>query len=657
MFITMKKVKVFRFLALCGLLALFALCSGYTLAQGYSIKQYLNIRSASSPQFSPDAKTIAYLGNDTGTSQIYLIPTAGDRPRQLTNFEDNVSFVRWLPDGKRLLFGKARGGDENTQFFLINADGTSLLPLTDNPQIRYNYGDMTADGEWIFYSSNKRDRRYFNIYRMNLKDGREELLLGDDGNYSVAAVNDNGSFVIVSKSGTELSLDNDLFLLDVRKKGLTHLTPHRGASEFSDPVFTADGFFLSHNDQRDFSVLEFWRQKSAARGNDWSPENLVKETVYAEDNSDIDSVAANRYISVLAFTVNRNGYSKLFVKGIETDGKPLVTSIKPIGQSIELPREGIISGLEVSSDGSKLAFAFNSPIDNTNIWVADLKTKKVKKITSASTAGIRPASFVRPELIKFKSFDGLEVTGWYYPAKVLSRRFRRQPPAVLVSVHGGPEGQERPGFNSLYQYYLSQGYAIFAPNVRGSTGFGKAFSHLDDVRNREDSVRDLAEGVRWLIENKKADRDRIAVMGGSYGGYMTLAAITLYPELWAAAVDTVGIANWETFLKNTSGYRRRQREVEYGRLDRDLDFLRSISPINRVDRIRCPLFVIHGKNDPRVPYTEAEQIVAAIKARGGIVEYKLYDDEGHGISKLKNRLDLYPRVAAFLRQYVLNRKK
>ncbi|MGH7783125.1 MAG: alpha/beta hydrolase family protein, partial [Candidatus Binatia bacterium] len=247
-----------------------------------------------------------------------------------------------------------------------------------------------------------------------------------------------------------------------------------------------------------------------------------------------------------------------------------------------------------------------------------------------------------------------DIPAWYYLPRMgpgakdrVGNKYK-----TIVSVHGGPEGQERPGFNALYQYYLSRGYAILATNVRGSTGYGKTYTHLDDVKNREDSVKDLSYAVEWLKKSGYADPKKVAIMGGSYGGYMTLAAITLYPDLWAAAVDTVGIGNWETFLKNTSGYRRRQREVEYGRLDRDIDFLRSISPINKIDRIKCPLFVIAGKNDPRVPWTEGQQMVDALKKRGSIVEWKLYDDEGHGVAKLKNRQDLYPRVADFLDKYM-----
>jgi dipeptidyl aminopeptidase/acylaminoacyl peptidase len=277
-------------------------------------------------------------------------------------------------------------------------------------------------------------------------------------------------------------------------------------------------------------------------------------------------------------------------------------------------------------------------------------------------AGIAETSFIRPKLIKYKSFDGREISAWYYePSRQRSFSLKLNDPKdasglksskptmpVIVSIHGGPESQERPGFNPLYQYYLSRGYGILAPNVRGSTGYGKTFTHLDDVKKREDSVKDIAAGVDWLKTTGGADPRRIAVMGNSYGGYMTLAAITLYPDLWAAAVDTVGISNWESFLKNTSGYRRRQREVEYGRLDKDLNFLRSVSPIKKIDRIKCPLFVIAGRNDPRVPWTEGQQMVDAIRKRGGAVEWKVYDDEGHGISKLKNRLALYPLVADFL---------
>ena len=342
----------------------------------------------------------------------------------------------------------------------------------------------------------------------------------------------------------------------------------------------------------------------------------------------------------------------------------MISNFDSKSETVKLTAPGIVGSLQFSNDGGKLAFSFSSAKYNSDVWLYDVKSKSLTQITKSSRSDIPQETFVAPKLIAFNSFDGRQISAWFYipkgaklgiipiagPTKTIATNLKPFP--VIVSVHGGPEGQERPGFNPLYQYYLSRGYAVLATNVRGSTGYGKTFTHLDDVRKREDSVKDLAFAVEWLKTSGGADAKKIAVTGGSYGGYMTMAAITLYPDLWAAAVDTVGIVNWETFLKNTSGYRRRQREVEYGMLDKDIDFLRSISPIAKVDKIKTPLFVIQGKNDPRVPYTEAEQVVEALKKRGAIVEYKLYDDEGHGISKLKNRLDLYPRVADFLDKYM-----
>jgi dipeptidyl aminopeptidase/acylaminoacyl peptidase len=225
-------------------------------------------------------------------------------------------------------------------------------------------------------------------------------------------------------------------------------------------------------------------------------------------------------------------------------------------------------------------------------------------------------------------------------------------PPVIVNPHGGPESQTRPSFNAIYQYFLQHGYAILAPNVRGSTGYGTAYLNLDNTTRRMDSVADLAHAAYWLRDHKKGDPKRLIVYGGSYGGFMVLSSVTTYPDLWAAGIDVVGIANWVTFLENTGPYRRANREAEYGNLREHRAFLEKISPINHVDKIRCPMMVIHGGNDPRVPVGEAEQIVAALKKRGVPVEYLRYEDEGHGLVKLKNRLDAYSKMVAFLERYL-----
>lgn len=629
---------------LAGAIVLLTVIAAVSAAQPYSIEQYLSIKSAGSPTFSPDGKAIAYLTNVTGTQQIWAVDLAGGKPRQITNYEDNIGFVRWLPDGK-ILFGKARGGDENTQFHVMNADGSGVRELTSEPAVRHNFAEVSKDGKTIYYASNKRNRTFFDVYAMDIASGKETLLYQYDGNINIAAVNDFGTKFVLSRSGVEKSLDNDLFLVDVATKKETHLTPHTDASEFGDVGFLADSLVMTSNDGREYQALFQMRKKNAAI-DDWSESN--RETrVIDGPNWDVGGVSMTDNFSTIAYTVNNDGYSDLYIRKVETNGKPLISVIDNKPLKVDVPARGIIGGLTFSKAGDRIAFTFSSFQTPSDIWVYDLNLKKFARITASDSAGIKLSTFVQPELIKFKTFDGRDIPAWYYVPENADKSRR-----VIVSVHGGPEAQERPGFNALYQYYLSRGYAILAPNVRGSTGYGKTYTHLDDVKNREDSVKDLAYAVEWLKTKGGADPKRIAVMGGSYGGYMTLAAITLYPDLWAAAVDTVGISNWESFLKNTSGYRRRQREVEYGRLDRDIDFLRSISPIAKIDRIKAPLFVIAGRNDPRVPWTEGQQMVDALRKRGAIVEWKVYDDEGHGISKLKNRLELYPMVADFLDKYL-----
>jgi dipeptidyl aminopeptidase/acylaminoacyl peptidase len=642
------------------ILFLFILCalSSAVFGQQYSIQQYLNIRSASSPTLSADGKRLAYLTNVSGTSQIWMIDLSNGVPKQMTNYDDNIGFVEWSPAGNGIVFGKARGGDENTQFFWMASDGSTTQELTNNPKVRHNFGEISVDGTKIYYSSNKRDKNFFDVYSMEVATGKEELVFQQDGSNSVAAVSKDGSKLIVSRSGTELSLDNNLYLIDAKTKKETLLTAHEGSAQFGDVHFLSNKeIVFGTNDKREF--LNLMRM------------DLTTRQINPLDNSawDLDASEISGDGKMFAYTINRDGFSELYVVPLGAFSSKMndATVLGSNKQSVRLPAQGIVGGLEFSKDGNTLAFTFNSAKYNSDIWLYDLRSKQLTQTTKSSRSDIPQDSFVEPQLIKFKSFDGREISAWFYVPKLSQVKFADENKKysaklekgdlkaslpVIISVHGGPEGQERPGFNPLYQYYLSRGYGVLATNVRGSTGYGKTFSHLDDVEKREDSVKDLAAAAEWLKTSGGADPKRIAVMGGSYGGYMTLAAITLYPDLWAAAVNTVGIANWESFLKNTSGYRRRQREVEYGMLDKDIDFLRRISPLAKVDKIKTPLFVIHGKNDPRVPYTEAEQIVASLKKRGAKVEYKLFDDEGHGISKLKNRLELYPLVADFLDKYM-----
>ncbi|MDQ3855893.1 MAG: S9 family peptidase, partial [Chloroflexota bacterium] len=402
------------------------------------------------------------------------------------------------------------------------------------------------------------------------------------------------------------------------------LTEHEGEALYADAHFSGDEWLLClSNEGRDFLGLARLHLGTGER--EW----------IAQPEWDVEHLVASQDGRVYAYVVNEDGCSRVYVC---VDGEEVKVSGLP---------DGVVAELELSANGALLAFTLNSATTGANVWAVQTDTGAARQVTFTSRAGIPSEELVEPRLVRFQSFDGLEI-----PAFLYLPHGAEPPMPVVIHVHGGPESQALPVLNPTIQYLAHRGYSVLAPNVRGSTGYGKAYTHLDDVRKRMDSVADLQAAVRWLVESGTGDPERIAVMGGSYGGFMTLAAITTYPELWAAAVDTVGIANFVTFLEHTGPWRRKLREAEYGSLEHDREFLEEISPLRHVDRITAPLLVIHGANDPRVPVGEAEQIVQSLEARGQTVEYLRYEDEGHGLVKLHNRISAAERTAAFLDRHL-----
>jgi dipeptidyl aminopeptidase/acylaminoacyl peptidase len=335
----------------------------------------------------------------------------------------------------------------------------------------------------------------------------------------------------------------------------------------------------------------------------------------------------------LLLTVNRDGRSETHVFDPGTgEDRALISG----------PR-GVVDAASWFPDGSGFAYELNS-VDAHEVYFRSIVTGKERRLTRSPRAA--PASIPEPGLGRYAAEDGLSVPYWEY------RPSGRAPRGTIVAVHGGPEGQARPVFDPLRGFLLSEGWRVVAPNVRGSTGYGRTYVHLDDVRRRMDSVRDLRDLARHLFATGRAAPGRLGLYGGSYGGFMVLAAASTYPELWAAAVDIVGIANFVTFLENTGPWRRALREAEYGSLERDREFLESISPVHRADRIRAPLLVLHGRNDPRVPVGEAEQIAETLRGLGRPVELRVFDNEGHGIVRRENRLEAGVRIARFFERYL-----
>jgi dipeptidyl aminopeptidase/acylaminoacyl peptidase len=504
---------------------------------------------------------------------------------------------------------------------------------------------VSRDGALLVYATNRRNGRDFDIVARRLGSGsgvgsteppgsaggglagaeagtERSFELG--GWCGVLSISPDGRWIVCERLG-ERSGDSDLFLLDAASGEVVHATPHEEQARYGAPLWLSDGSaFLAPTDEgRD--TLAIGRYDLAARR--WE--------VVLESRWDLVCTGDDAGRSLLV-EANEDGCSRLELRD------PVTLELRG---EVPLPGRGVVEHAVFSPDGSLLAFAFSSPVAPYEVFLHDLESGGRAELTRGPR---QPGTetLVEPSLHRFESFDGEPVPVFLFLPQ------GEGPFPVVVTGHGGPEAQWRPwysqGFGPLTQHLVARGYAVAAPNVRGSSGYGKRYEHLDDVELRLDSVRDLASLHAWLAARPEIDGSRAAVYGRSYGGYMVLAALAFQPELWAAGIEFVGISNLATFLEHTSEYRRAAREREYGSLARDRDFLERASPANRVDAIRAPLFIEHGRNDPRVPVGESEQIHRLLTEKGVRCELVVYEDEGHTIEKLGNRVDAFERAVAFL---------
>ena len=586
------------------------------------LRALLEMRQASPLSFSADGSMLLVDSDMPGTRQLYSVPVRGGELRQLTQFTEPVG-GQFLDDGRILLEIDA-GGNERTQLYTVAAElGAVPEPLVVDERYIHSSPHVGRDGTLLAYRTNRRNGTDFDIVARDLRTGEEQVFeLG--GWCEVASISPDGRFIAAERLG-ERTGDSDIFLLDVVSGEVAHATPHEGDAEYGRPAWLPDGtsFLAPTNAGRDtFAISRF---DIASRS--WS---VVLESAW-----DLDCATDDVGRSVLV-GINEDGYSKLELCDPET---------LELREEVPLPRHGVVEQPMFSRDGSLLAFGFSSPTEPFDVYVFDLDSHELTRLTT-SPRDVDIASLVEPELHRFESFDGESIPVFLF------RPEGDGPFPVVVMVHGGPEAQWRPWFHTSYapltQHLLRRGYAVATPNVRGSTGYGKRFEHLDDVRLRLDSVRDLASLHAWLAAQPGIDGSRAVLYGRSYGGYMVLAGLAFQPELWAAGIEMVGISSLVTFLENTSDYRRAAREREYGSLTEDRDFLVAASPLTHIDAIGAPLFIQHGLNDPRVPVGESQHIAGVLTEKGIRCELVIYDDEGHTIEKLSNRIDCFTRAAAFL---------
>lgn len=577
----------------------------------------------------------------TGLPQAWAAPARGGWPHQVTFADDRVQWVAASPvDPDVVVFGRDSGGDERTQLHRVRPDGTDETPLTEDPASVHRFGAFTPDGSGLVYTANERNGVDFDCHLRPLQGGPSRLVTTMTGSHRVSRVTPDGGQALVVRAYSPML--TDLLLVDLATGSERALTTAPARHFPAD--FSPDGRWL-------FLVSdaggEFARPVRAdLTTGTWVP--------FGPDDHDVDDLAVRAGTGVVS--VNDDGRSRVWTFD---PGTLALTG------EVDLPL-GVASELELAPGGDRVVFTFSGPALPRGVREADVRRGgrhadvrpkgreaevdppgPSRALTGSPTAGIPPESFVEPTTVRIAADDGLLL-----PALVSLPEHVAAPRAV-ISVHGGPESQERPRFHPLYQYLLARGFAVVAPNVRGSTGYGRRYASLDDRERRHDAIADLAAVARWVAAHPRVNGPP-AVMGASYGGYLTLAGLTTYPDLFAAGVSIVGMADLVTFLEHTSGYRRAQREAEYGGLAEDRQMLAELSPLRRVEAVRAPLLVIHGANDPRVPVGETTELVDRLRRAGGTVESVIFDDEGHGIVRFANRVTAYQAVADFLERHLLS---
>ena len=596
------------------------------------IARFLAVRSASDPSPSTDGEQVSYITSTTGLPQIWAVSVASGfpgvpAPHQLTFTEHGVTTQAWSPAGGWIFYAADRGGSEREGYYLISPDGLEERELLAPDGSFREFGAWSPDGRRIAFSSTARDGSDFDVYIQDISpNGQSSVpkrVYEAVGDVTVAAWRPDGNALVLSRARGETT--NDLYLLDLATGALDTLFAPDSAASFRGISWTPDGrgFYLATDDGRDIAGLAYYDTTERAL------------TWIGVGRHPVDEVSLSPDGRWLAWTDDASGASDLHLLDLRGTGSE---------QQPPLPNGHY--DIAWAPHANVLVIRVAGPQLPGDIYLYDVATHRLTRATQSATAGLDADQFVAPRAVSFASWDGDTIHGLLY----LPPESGRRRPAVLLALHGGPSSHASVAFQPLFQFLLTRGIAVFDLDYRGSTGYGRHFTQLDDGGRRMDAVRDMAGAMDWLARNRLADTSRAAVYGASYGGFMAFAALAMLPGRFKAGVGIAGVSNWITALATASPMLKATDRVEYGNVDDSTDrqFLLDISPISHVDSIRAPLMVIHGANDPRDPVAEADQLVSAIRAHGGTVEYLRFPDEGHGLRKTSDRVLAYRRIAAFL---------
>jgi dipeptidyl aminopeptidase/acylaminoacyl peptidase len=578
------------------------------------------------PQVSPDGQTVAFITALSGSPQLWLVPTDGGYPRQVTAHEDPVSGINWSPDGRTLAYAVSAGGGYSTQVHFVSPAGVHQRTVTAGGTENNFPGEFAADGRY-FFTSNRRDPASLDTWIAEPGGGESRLAVQLDGLGGIADL--RGAKAVVTRYVTRGNAN--LWLDDLVTGESILLTPHEGPASV-EGRFSHDGksVLLSHNLNRDTTVL--------ARI-DFGPDGKpgLPQTIAERSGVELDDFVLSKDRSRAVLAWNVAGRCELELLELTSGERRALPGA---------PAE-IVGGGDFAPDGRSVVVSVSGSTVPADLWRLDLEGGSWSRLTWSPHPGVELERMVRPELRTYRAHDGLELSGWLY----LPAGFEAPGPVVL-SFHGGPEGQERPGFRADYQAIVASGIAVFAPNIRGSSGFGKHFLGLDNHDKRFDANRDIESSARFLVEAGIGAPGRLGIVGGSYGGYAVMVGLTEFPDTFAAGANLFGIVNFETFFSHSTPWMGAISVGEYGDPATQRDLLRALSPIHKLDRVKGAVLVLHGANDTNVPLIEAEQVVETLSRRNLDVSSVIFPDEGHGWRKTGNRIRSTIEIVRFFERTI-----
>ena len=599
------------------------------------VKPYTEARSAALQSWHPIKKQLLISTRFGNAAQIHEVKMPGGDRKQLTFFDEAPTNVNYQPvSGNYFLFTKDIGGNEFGQIYRYDYSTGKSTMITNGARAQNGNIEWNRSGTRILYTSTRRNGTDRDVYLMDPMNPSSDIKVLDleGGGWRISDWSDDERYALLLKV---VSInESSTWLYDLQTKKLTKFLPLSEERVVNTPIsFSTDSK----------SVIML-----TDKGSEYSRPvkvNLVNKNITPLMTGikwGISAYKVSKNGKLAFFIANEAGISKLYIQDMASLKYKMVGSV-PVG---------IIGSAQWHNDNNSIAFTFTNSVTNADVYEWNNGTQKLTRWTESESGGMNLSGIETPKLINWKSFDGLNISGFLYQA---NKKFTGKRP-VIINIHGGPEGQSLPAFLGRNNFYLNElGVSIIFPNVRGSVGYGKTFSDLDNGMKREESVKDIGALIDWISSQPDLDASRIMVTGGSYGGYMTLASAVHYNDKIRCAVDIVGISNYNTFLKNTESYRRDMRRAEYGD-ERDTAmaaYFERIAPLNQAQKITKPMFIIQGKNDPRVPYTEAQQMVAKIKNNGGIVWFLMANDEGHGFAKKNNQDYQFYATVAFVKEYLL----